>query len=158
MKELKDIVDKIKLEDNLYIICKVIVEDGMMSLHINSEISNSVVSSIINYVNDSFTDIVMVFRTEEEPHSNAYPTQEQQLLLLKGVKVEHKVFYQDPWPSNVPNFSKEKSVVRFGYDEGCKFDTSTLNKKIKTNKSDGEYYYLINNNKNIELKLKNSLI
>jgi hypothetical protein len=158
MKELKDVVDKIKLQDNLYIVCKVIVDEGMMSLHINSEISNSVVSSIINYINDEFTDIVMVFRTEEEPHSDSYPTQEQQILLLKGVKVKHKVFYQDPWPSNVPNFLKDKSVIRFGYDEGCKFDTSTLNKKIKTKKSNGEYYYLINKNKNIEIELKNSLI
>lgn len=158
MIEINNIVDKINLSDKLYIVCKAIVSDGDMSLHINSQIPNSVISSIVQYINNTFTNIVMVFRTEEEPYSNAYPTQEQQLLLLKGVKVKHKVFYQDPWPSHVPNFSKEKSVVRFGYDEGCKFDTSTLNKKIKTNKSDGEYYYLINNNKNIELKLKNSLI
>ena len=76
----------------------------------------------------------MVFRTEEEPYSDAYPTKEQQLLLLKGIKIKHKIFYQDPCPSHVPNFSKEKSVIRFGYDEGCEFDTSTLNKKNKNKK------------------------
>lgn len=154
MKELKGIVDKINLEDNLYIFCKVVVNNGMMTLHINSEISNSAISSIIRYINELFTDIILVFRTEKEPHSNPYPTQEQQLLLLRELKVKHIVFYQDPWPSSVPNFPKEKSVIRFGWDEGCELDNSIKkNKKIKTNKSDGEYYYLINNKKNIKLNL-----
>jgi len=77
---------------------------------------------------------------------------------LKKELRDIRIFYQNPWPDKVPTFSKNKTVIRFGYDEGCGFDKLTLNKKIKYNYKEGEYFYLVNCNKIIELKSKNYLV
>jgi hypothetical protein len=65
------------------------------------------------------------------------------------------LFNQEPWPNEVPNFSDSNLVIRFGFDEGCKFDKLQLDSPLPlsefgidskdTNYQNGTYHYLVNN-------------
>ncbi|MCH1613184.1 MAG: hypothetical protein L7S72_07800 [Flavobacteriales bacterium] len=127
-------------------------------IKINIDIPLSIAHSLSEYLS-SMENLVLVCRTKKEPHyGKDYPSEDIIKIIKKNIKSDFKVFYQNPWPSHVPNFSNKKNIIRFGYDEGCELDKLIFNKKLKCNQINTEYYYLLNKNKITEIKSKNSLL
>ena len=86
---------------------------------------------------------------------NPSPVQKEALKKIKReIKKELTVFYQNPYPYNVPNFNNNLTVIRFGYDNGCLLDRMCVSqpKVDTTNLEEGSHYYLISKNKTIYIK------
>jgi hypothetical protein len=120
-----------------------------------------ILDSIISFLKtDTSENIIMSVRGDKEPHSDELPTKTQKKYLVDSLKNKNiRFFNQEPWPQPVPNFSKNNLVIRFGYDEGCELDKSTL-KKVKNslNLKNGKYYFLLNKKESIELNKNISVI
>lgn len=154
---LYKLIEDIKLDSNLYIFCKIQILNNEINILVNSDIPTSILSSLSSELK-SYKNILLVCRTEKEPHYGTNYPPKNIINYLKKELRDIRIFYQNPWPDKVPTFSKNKTVIRFGYDDGCDFDKLTLNKKLKYNYKDGEYFYLVNSNKITELKSKNYLV
>lgn len=142
------------LSDNLYIFSQVEVKNNKAKFSINKDVSDSIINLLISYINNStFNNIKFVCRSDKEPFSKSYPTKKQIQNIVQTCKKTNRIFYQEPWPNKVPNFSEDSLVIRFGYDEGHTFDKSCADGKlVDFKKQDGSYYYLVGNHKLIEIK------
>ena len=147
-----------QLEDNLFIYTPTQVKDGLAKYSINTNITDESIIELVNVINnENYKSVVLVCRSEEEPHAEKFPTKECIDYIKENSNKEVKIFYQDPYPTPVPNFSHKYMVIRFGFDAGCEFDKS-LNKLHKTNLEEGSAVILYNKNKQINLKRKKSIL
>lgn len=146
-----------KYNPNVYTHTSVIIKDGKALIQTNTGLDINGVNIINNFINkSSFKNIILSVRTEKEPYSDNYP---KTIFLRKILNNRNNkrvvLFNQEPWPQEVPNFSDSNLVIRFGFDEECKFDKLQLaeplpltafglrenNKKLQN----GTYQYLVNN-------------
>lgn len=89
-------------------------------------------------------DVVFVCRSEKEWNFNKYPKDKQMNIIESDCNKKFTIFYQDPWPSSVPNFDSNKSIIRFGYDEGCKLDKMSntwIDLQVFNRYTEGDDYY-----------------
>lgn len=150
-----------RYNDSFYIYSYMEVLDSDIKITINASLYPDILDSIISFLKtDTSENIIMSVRGDKEPHSDELPTKTQKKYLVDSLKNKNiRFFNQEPWPQPVPNFSKNNLVIRFGYDEGCELDKSTLNKvKNSSNLKNGKYYFLLNKKESIELSKKISII
>jgi|TARA_A200000159_G_scaffold139286_1_gene140732 hypothetical protein len=141
------------LKDNLFIVTKVIVKDNKGKFHINTSIPQEIFLSIIDF-SLNFDNLKFVCRANHD--DNAGTPNSNQITLLRKYG---KIFFQDPWPTPVPNFKSDSVVFRFGYDEGCEYDKMCAHNPIhNVEENDGTYYYLISKNNIVKLESKKILI
>lgn len=133
------------LPKNLYIFTKVTVKDGKSSHTINADIPDSVMRNLLKHINSSnMEDVVFVCRSEKEWNFNKYPKDKQMNIIESDCNKKFTIFYQDPWPSSVPNFDSNKTIIRFGYDEGCKLDKMSntwIDLQVFNRYTEGDDYY-----------------
>lgn len=111
------------ISDNEYVFMQIEVRSGKSTHHINKECSDGTFKSIIDFINKSeMDDLIFVCRHKNEWNTNEYPSESQMEILKSTCTKKYKIFYQDPWPNHVPKFSSDKTVIRFGYNEGSKID------------------------------------
>lgn len=150
-----------RYNDSFYIYSYMEVLDSDIKITINASLYPDILDSIISFLKtDTSENIIMSVRGDKEPHSDELPTKTQKKYLVDSLKNKNiRFFNQEPWPQPVPNFSKNNLVIRFGYDEGCELDKSTL-KKVKNslNLKNGKYYFLLNKKESIELNKNISVI
>lgn len=147
------------MNNNFFIFTKVVVKNGFLKKHINTKIPTNVFESLITFINKSnYDNLVLVCRSQKEPTTDSLPSLEN-LSKLQELKKSYHIFYQNPWPESVPNFSEDKIVIRFGFDEGSEYDKNIiLEKETKTDLSDGDYYYLVSSKDKFEIKTKKVLL
>jgi len=113
------------LPDNTYIFATVSIDKNKATFNVNVGYTDLHLSKLIDIFNNR-PESKMIFsvRSSKEYYATgAYPTDHQVKELVKGIHKECRVFYQEPWPAEVPNFNLEDTIVlRFGYNEGCTFD------------------------------------
>ena len=145
------------LLDNLYIYTPVNVKDGLAKYSVNSVINKNSIVELVNVINrESYKKVILVCRSEKEPYTNEFPAKEYIDYIKENSNKEVKIFYQDPFPASVPNFSNEYMVIRFGWDSGSEFDKSVSNSH-KTDLGEGTNIILYNKNKQINLNRKSIL-
>jgi len=153
-----------KYNSNVYTHVCVIIKDGMVLIKTNTGLDKNGVDVINNFINKSkFENIILSVRTSKEPFSDNYPSDTLLRQLLNNRNNKNIVlFNQEPWPEPVPNFSNSNLVIRFGFDEECKFDKLQLAEPLPLSEfgimvgvgsslipslipKDGTYQYLLNN-------------
>tara|TARA_B100000927_G_scaffold55005_1_gene41996 strand:- start:617 stop:1060 length:444 start_codon:yes stop_codon:yes gene_type:complete len=145
------------LLDNLFIYTLAKVNNGLTKYSINSSCTESSIKELVSVINkETYKKVVLVCRSENEPHAEQFPKKEYIEYIKQNSNKEVKIFYQDPFPSVVPNFSNEYMVIRFGFDSGCEFDKS-VSEVYKTDLNDGVNTILYNKNKYINLNRKSIL-
>ena len=145
------------LLDNLFIYTLAKVNNGLTRYSINSYCTESSIKELVSVINkETYKKVVLVCRSEDEPHAEQFPKKEYIEYIKENSNKEVKIFYQDPFPSPVPNFSNEYMVIRFGYDSGSEFDKS-VSELYKTDLNNGVNTILYNKNKYINLNRKSIL-
>jgi hypothetical protein len=146
-----------KYNSNVYTHTCVIIKDGKVNIQTNAGLDKNAIRIIRNFIYVSnYDNIILSVRTDKEPFSSNYPTSNMIRKLLNSRNNKNIVlFNQEPWPNEVPNFSDSNLVIRFGFDEGCKFDKLQLDSPLPlsefgidskdTNYQNGTYHYLVNN-------------
>ncbi len=142
------------LEDNQYVLCSIEVTDSKGKLSVNAPIPTDISSKICNEINKFSTDrVILICRSRSEQYTNPFPYPETLKEIIKSINKKVTIFYQNPYPSNVPKFNKNLFTVRFGFDNGCLLDRICVSQPaVEMNCGDGTYYYLISNNKTIYIK------
>lgn len=145
------------LLDNLFIYTFAKVKDGLTKYSVNNFSTESSIKELVNVINkENYKKVVLVCRSENEPHTEQFPKKEYLEYIKENSNKEVKIFYQDPFPASVPNFSNEYMVIRFGWDSGSEFDKSVSNSH-KTDLDEGTNIILYNKNKQINLNRKSIL-
>ena len=141
-------------QDNLFVVVKTTVENGKGKFFINALTPTYVLDKIIDFVNKSFyQSVVLVCRSYKEQYCKPCPPVNDIEYLENNINKKTLVFYQDPFPSEVPNFNTNHLVIRFGFDNGCNLDKECVsNPEFNSNFSSGDHYFLISKNKTIYIK------
>lgn len=96
------------------------------------------IKSIIKFIDNRKEDnIIFCVRGEMEPFTNVYPATEILDEIIENSKKNILIYYQEPWPAPIPNFSTDDNavVIKFGYDEESEIDKSIAdNVKVKAKK------------------------
>lgn len=146
IKESKITFNKNK---NFYVYSYVDVNDGVGIFNVNNNFEKNVTKKLLEYINKSnYKNVVLICRSEKEQFAEAFPTSVELEYLQNNIEKELTIFYQEPWPSHVPNFVDDKTTlyIRFGFDEGCEFDKLCVNNPtFKTTQDSGDYFFLLNN-------------
>ena len=152
LENYKEIIKDLSI--NEYVFTEIEIKNDRYTHHINKKIKDSVFSSVIDFVNKSTLDnIVFICRHPKEWNITEHPTNSQIQIIKKRCSKTYKIFYQDPWPTKVPKFSSDNTIIRFGYDEGTKIDNLagtwfTLDDMlIGEDYKNKVYYTLMNTNK-----------
>jgi hypothetical protein len=134
---------------NFYVYVYINVENGVGVFNINNNIERTVSLELAKHINKlKYKNVVLICRSDKEQFSEAFPNSAELNYLENNIKRNVKIFYQEPWPSHVPNFIEDNETlyIRFGYDEGSEFDKLCVNdSNFKTTQADGEYWFLLNN-------------
>ncbi len=141
--------------DNLFVLCSVKVSNKEGTLSVNAPIPTHITSKLCNELNNFDTDrLVIVCRSPLEQYTKPFPYPETLNKIKSEVVKELSIFYQNPYPYNVPNFNNNLTVIRFGYDNGCLLDRMCVSqpKVDASNLVEGNHYYLISKNKTIYIK------
>ena len=141
--------------DNLYVLCSVEVTENEGKLSVNAPIPVDITYKLCNQLNNFDIDrLVIVCRSSLEQYTKPFPYPETLKKIKEEVNKEITIFYQNPYPYNVPNFNNDLTVIRFGYDNGCLLDRMCVSqpKVNTTNLKEGTHYYLISKNKTIYIK------
>jgi len=148
-KIIKDKKITFSKNKNFYLYVYVNIKNGVGRFNINNNFLRQVTKKLTEYINNSkYKNVVLICRSEKEQFTEAFPSLNELLYLKDNIKKNLKIFYQDPWPSHVPNFIKDEKTlyIRFGFDEGSEFDKVCVNDPtFKTTQADGEYWFLLNN-------------
>lgn len=148
-KIIKDKKITFSKNKNFYLNVYVNVENGVGTFNINNNFIKHTAKKLTEYINDSkYKNVVLICRSEKEQFSEAFPKLNDLMYLKDNTKKNLKIFYQDPWPSHVPNFIEDEKTlyIRFGFDEGSEFDKLCVNDPtFKTTQVDGDYWFLLNN-------------
>lgn len=140
--------------DNFYSLYKVEHIDSGFQLKSNMEFDDDITYKICDFIEDSEYDkCILICRSKYEPYSDAYPSEEQ-VNIIKNKLKNIIIFYQDPWPVTLPNFTNLDNylILKFGYDEGNYIDKNFENVyEYSTKITKEEKYILLNNKKNIKL-------
>ena len=143
------------IENNTLLFCNCKVENGLAEFSVNNTLPNTLLKPIAKYINGlDKNKVILVVRSEKEHYTpGPFPETNKVRKLVRLLKKEVRVFYQEPWPAPVPLFNTDDAVVlRFGYNEGSEFDKSTASKtKYEIGLEDGKYNLLINNKTTIKL-------
>lgn len=147
--------------DNLYVYTRFVVDtETGFSMNTNSKIKSSILNELCIVIDNLNTkNIILVCRSEREPFTHEHPTEKEIKHIKSNTNKNIKVFYQNPWPEPVPLFIESNtSVIRFGFDEGCKLDNKCVDKEFSVPMEIGEHIFLINKNKSIALNSKKNII
>lgn len=141
-------------QDNLFVVVKTTVENGKGKFFINTLIPAYILDKIIDFINKSlYQSVVLVCRSHKEQYCKPCPTINDIEYLKNNINKKTLVFYQDPFPSEVPNFNTNHLVIRFGFDNGCNLDKEcATNPEFDPSFSTGDHYFLISKNKTIYIK------
>lgn len=144
--------------DNFYSLYKVehmgeFKVDGFL-LKSNIEFEEEIFNNICNFLeNSKYEKFILICRSNMEPYSESYPSKKY----LNKINNKFKntiIFYQDPWPVTLPNFTNldDYLILKFGYDEGNYIDKNFKNVYSYSQKiTSKENYILLNNNETIKL-------
>ena len=147
-----------KIPNGVYLYTVLKVKDGVGKYIINDGLTRNVMPLIINKVNIAKPNkVTLVVRSSREHYTEGpFPTVSQLENIVTNIKKEVRVFYQEPWPAEVPDLLVPDSlVIRFGYDEGCEFDKEVASRAtIKTDRKNGDYPMLIGKNDSVDLVTK----
>lgn len=147
--------------DNLYVYTKFVVDgETEFSMNTNSKIKSNILNELCDVIDNLNTkNIILVCRSKREPFTYEHPTEKQIKDIKSKTNKNIKVFYQNPWPEPVPLFVENNtSVIRFGFDEGCKLDNKCMDNEFSVPMEIGEHIFLINKNKSIALNNKKNII
>ena len=148
-KILKEKKIRFSKNKNFYVWVYINIENGVGVFNINNNIERASTLELVKHINKlKYKNVVLICRSDKEQFSEAFPTSVELDYLKNNIKNNLKIFYQDPWPSHVPNFVKDEETlyIRFGFDEGSEFDKLCVNdSNFKTKQADGEYWFLLNN-------------
>jgi len=107
--------------ENTYQLCLLQKEDNKIRFSFNSTTNLLSYKNAAKYFNSrKYSRVILVCRSPHEPWTNEFPTKDNLTAFVRTLKCSYDIYYQEPWPSPVPNFnlSKNEVVVRFGFDEG----------------------------------------
>lgn len=141
-------------EVNQYVLCSIEVKKNIGKLSVNAPIPIDIRNKICNEINKLKTDrVVLICRSNLEQYTNPFPYPEDLKEIIKSLNKKVTIFYQNPYPYNVPKFNKNLFTVRFGFDNGCLLDRMCVSQPtVQMNCEDGSYYFLISKNKTIYIK------
>lgn len=147
-----------KIPIGVYVYTVLKVEDGIGKYIINDGLTSKVMPLIVNKINIAKPNkITLVVRSSREHYTEGpFPTVGQLDNLVSNIKKEVRVFYQEPWPAEVPDLQVPDSlVIRFGYNEGCEFDKEVASgATIKTDRKNGSYPMLLGKDDSVDLVTK----
>lgn len=140
---------------NFYLYVYIDVEDGIGTFNINNNFENNISISLTEFINESeYKNVVLIARGNQEQFSTAFPSTNEIKFLKQNIKKNLRIFYQEPWPTPVPEFINDDTTlfIRFGFDEGSDFDKMCVKEPtFKTKKEEGNYFFLLNKKQNILL-------
>ena len=92
--------------DNLYVLCSVEVTESVGKLSVNAPIPSNTITKLCKVINNFDIDrLVIVCRSPLEQYTKPFPYPEALKKIKREIKKELTVFYQNPYPYNVPNFN-----------------------------------------------------
>ena len=147
--------------DNLYVYTKFVIDSKTgFSMNTNSKIKSNILDKLCIVIDNLGTkNIILICRSEREPFTHEHPTEKEIKHIKNKTNKNIKLFYQNPWPESVPAFVENNtSVIRFGFDEGCKLDKKCMDKDFSVPMEIGEHTFLINKNNSISLNSKKNII
>tara|TARA_B100001564_G_scaffold359178_1_gene379984 strand:+ start:4076 stop:4510 length:435 start_codon:yes stop_codon:yes gene_type:complete len=113
------------------------------------------IEKIAEFVNNNiYNRVVLIVRSKSEPHTEEYPPLDLMDTLVEKINKETHIFYQDPWPTEVPNFIEDKDTMflQLGFNEDFK------DLKLKGVQLDNRFIFLSNKEMFKLNKRKNALI
>jgi len=140
--------------DKTYQLC--ILENVENNLKISFNSSNNSLSykRAAEYINSrKYSRVILVCRHEKEPWASEFPTQKDLSTFIKKLNCKYDIFYQEPWPTPVPNFNLKDTevVIRFGYDEGLDINKWSIESTLDVTPDYKYQEVLITNSKIINL-------
>ena len=100
------------LEDNQYVLCSIEVTDSKGKLSVNAPIPSDISSKICNEINKFSTDrVILICRSRSEQYTNPFPYPETLKEIMKAINKKVTIFYQNPYPYNVPKFNKNLFTI-----------------------------------------------
>lgn len=159
LKILKNSLVLDSLDTNEFIYASVCVNDNIINVSVNKDLPPSVHEDLLSTINNFNTEeVVLICRGPHEPFTKQFPKNNTLLFLRKSNK-NIKLFFQNPWPSEIPKFNKNLSTLRFGFDENSQLDKIKKDSIFsKRNIYDKKVNVIINKNKIIFLENKKSII
>ncbi len=129
------------------------IQDNKLHFNFNFFTDDNIVENIAKLINDKNYDrVIVVARSNDEPYTiNGFPKSDKLDEFTGLINSEVNVFFQEPWPSPVPNFNLNNNscVVRFGFDEGLKLNKNNVSKSYPITHSGKEMIPCLFTNSNI---------
>lgn len=137
--------------DNTYQLAVLERRKNKTEISFNSSNNLLSFSKIAEYINSQqYTRVIFVCRSEKEPWADSFPSKSELDTLLSKLKCNYNIFYQEPWPTAVPNFNLKEGekIFRFGFDEGLDINKWSIDSTLDTPVLN-EYSEVLLTNKNI---------
>lgn len=113
------------------------------------------IEKIAEFVNNNiYNRVVLIVRSNSEPYTEAYPPLDLMDTLVEKINKETHIFYQDTWPTEVPNFIEDNDTMflQLGFNEAFK------DLQLKGVQLDNRFIFLSNKEMFKLNKRKNALI
>ena len=69
------------------------------------------IEKIAEFVNNNiYNRVVLIVRSNSEPYTEAYQPLDLMDTLVEKINKETHIFYQDTWPTEVPNFIEDNDL------------------------------------------------